>query len=123
MEELKRVTMYTDGACMGNPGPSGYGVVLLYANHRKELSGGYRRTTNNRMELMGPIIGLKALKEQCRVTVYSDSEYVVKAMTEGWTHHWRVNGWKRNKRRKRSIPTSGQSFFCSLSNMMWSLDG
>jgi ribonuclease HI len=83
MKEPKRVTIYTDGACRGNPGPGGYGVVLLYANHRKELSGGYCRTTNNRMELMAAIIGLKALKERCRVMVYSDSEYVVKAITEG----------------------------------------
>ena len=104
MKELKHVTIYSDGACRGNPGPGGYGVVLLYANHRKELSGGYRRTTNNRMELTAPIIGLKALKERCRVTVYSDSEYVVKAMTEGWAHRWRVNGWKRNKREKAINP-------------------
>ena len=100
MKELKRITMYTDGACIGNPGPGGYGVVLLYANHRKELSGGCRRTTNNRMELMAVIIGLKALNEQCRVTLHSDSEYVVKAMTEGWAHRWQANGWKRNKKEK-----------------------
>ena len=71
---LKEILMYTDGACSGNPGPGGYGVVLIYQSHRKELSGGYRNTTNNRMELMAAIVGLKSLKEKCAVTIYSDSE-------------------------------------------------
>ena len=84
MERLKLVTIYTDGACLGNPGPGGYGVVLLYKGRRKELSGGYRETTNNRMEIMAAIVGLKALKEKCEATLYSDSEYLVKAMTKGW---------------------------------------
>jgi ribonuclease HI len=104
MNGRKHVTIYTDGACRGNPGPGGYGVVLLYGEHRKEISGGYRRTTNNRMELMAVIVGLKALKEQCRVTLYSDSEYVVKAMTEGWARRWRANGWMRNKKEKAVSP-------------------
>ena len=100
MEEVKHVTIYTDGACIGNPGPGGYGAILLYQGHRRELSGGYRRTTNNRMEIMAAIVGLGALKEQCKVTLYSDSEYVVKAMSKGWAQRWRANGWKRNKREK-----------------------
>ena len=104
MNGRKNVTIYTDGACRGNPGPGGYGVVLLYGEHRKEISGGYRRTTNNRMELMAVIVGLEALKEQCRVTVYSDSEYVVKAMTEGWARRWRANGWMRNKKERTVSP-------------------
>jgi ribonuclease HI len=100
MEKAKRVTIYTDGACLGNPGPGGYGVILLYKGHRRELSGGYRKTTNNRMELMAAIAGLEALKERCQVTLYSDSEYLVNAMSRGWAQRWRANGWKRNRREK-----------------------
>ncbi len=100
MAKAKHVTIYTDGACIGNPGPGGYGAILLYQGERKELSGGYRRTTNNRMEIMAAIVGLEALREKCRVTLYSDSEYLVKAMSKGWARRWRANGWKRNKREK-----------------------
>jgi len=100
MEKVKHVTIYTDGACLGNPGPGGYGAILLYQGHRRELSGGYRKTTNNRMEIMAAIVGLEALKEKCKVTLYSDSEYLVKAMSRGWVQRWRANGWKRNKREK-----------------------
>jgi ribonuclease HI len=104
MERLKRVTIYTDGACLGNPGPGGYGVVLLYKGRRKELSGGYRETTNNRMELMAAIVGLKTLKEKCEATLYSDSEYLVKAMTKGWAKRWRQNNWRRNRKEKALNP-------------------
>jgi ribonuclease HI len=104
MERLKRVTIYTDGACLGNPGPGGYGVVLLYKGRRKELSGGYRETTNNRMEIMAAIVGLKALKEKCEATLYSDSEYLVKAMTKGWVERWRKNNWRRNRKEKALNP-------------------
>lgn len=97
---LKEVIMYTDGACLGNPGPGGYGVVLLYGPARKEISGGYRLTTNNRMELMAVIAGLKELKEPCRVIVYADSQYVVNALNKGWVKRWRANGWKRSGNRK-----------------------
>ena len=100
MNEPKRVTIYTDGACLGNPGPGGYGVVLLYNGRRKEISGGFRLTTNNRMEMMGVIVGLRALKERCSVTLYSDSEYVVNSISKGWAARWRANGWKRNKKDK-----------------------
>jgi len=94
----KEVTIYTDGACLGNPGPGGYGVVLLHEGHRKELSAGFRRTTNNRMEIMAAIAGLEALKGKCRVTLYSDSQYVVNAIEQGWAVRWRANGWRRNKK-------------------------
>jgi ribonuclease HI len=104
VRELKPVTIYTDGACVGNPGPGGYGVVLIYGNHRKELAGGYCRTTNNRMEIMAAIVGLEALKEKCKVTLYSDSGYLVKAMSRGWVQRWRANSWKRNKREKALNP-------------------
>jgi ribonuclease HI len=91
------VRIYTDGACIHNPGPGGYGVVLIYDEHRKELSGGFRRTTNNRMEIMAAIVGLKALKKRCCVTIYSDSRYLVNAMTKGWARRWQANGWKRHQ--------------------------
>ena len=95
-KEKKAVTIYTDGSALGNPGPGGYGVILSYNGHRKELSGGFRHTTNNRMELRAVIEGLKALKEPCRVTVYTDSRYLVDAMEKGWARRWRARGWMRN---------------------------
>ncbi len=104
MEKVKHVTIYTDGACIGNPGPGGYGAILLYQGHKKELSGGYRKTTNNRMEIMAAIAGLEALKEKCKVMLYSDSEYLVKAMSRGWAQRWRAKGWQRNKREKALNP-------------------
>jgi ribonuclease HI len=95
---MKRVTIYTDGACSGNPGPGGYGVVLLFEEHLKELSEGYRETTNNRMELRAVIAGLRALKERCRVTLYSDSKYIVDGINQGWARRWKANNWMRNKK-------------------------
>ncbi len=100
MSDLRSVTIYTDGAAIGNPGPGGYGVVLMFGQHRRELSGGFRKTTNNRMELLAAIEGLKALKGKCNVTLYSDSEYVVKGFTEGRAERWRTNGWRRDKGQK-----------------------
>ncbi len=94
------VTIYTDGGCDPNPGPGGYGVVLLYGAHRKELCGGFRLTTNNRMEILAAIQGLAALKQPCRVQLYSDSEYLVKAMTLGWVQRWKARGWRRSGREK-----------------------
>lgn len=99
-DELKQVQIYTDGACDPNPGHGGYGVILIYAGRRKELSGGFRLTTNNRMEVYAAIAGLQALKEPCKVTLYSDSEYLVNAMTLGWVQRWKAKNWKRNKREK-----------------------
>ncbi len=95
---LRRVTIHTDGSCLGNPGPGGYGVILEHDGHEKELSGGFRRTTNNRMEILAVIVGLEALMEPCSVTVYSDSRYVVDAIEKGWARKWRANRWMRNKR-------------------------
>ncbi len=92
------VVIYTDGACIGNPGPGGYGAVLLSGNHRKEISGGYAETTNNRMELMAAIVGLEALARPCAVTVYSDSKYLVDAVEKGWARRWKANSWMRNRK-------------------------
>ena len=91
------VVIYTDGGCKHNPGPGGYGVVLLSDRKRKELSAGFRHTTNNRMELLACIEGLKALKHPCSVTLYSDSQYVVNGIQKGWAKRWRKNNWMRNQ--------------------------
>ena len=104
MTQLKHITLYTDGACIGNPGPGGYGAVLMHEGNRLELSGGYRSTTNNRMELMAPIKSLETLTESCRVTLYSDSKYVLDALEKGWAKRWRANGWKRNKKEQAINP-------------------
>ena len=97
MSALKQVRLYTDGACLGNPGPGGYGLILQYGNHRRELSGGFRRTTNNRMEIMAVIKGLEALKEKCAVRLFSDSEYVVNSITKGWASRWKARNWRRKQ--------------------------
>ena len=95
---MKKVEVFTDGACSGNPGPGGWGAVLRYKGVEKELSGGEANTTNNRMELSAVIFALKALKEPCEVTLYSDSQYVCNALKLGWAKKWRANGWMRNKK-------------------------
>jgi len=95
---MRKVTIYTDGACSGNPGPGGYGTVLIYGEHRKEMSGGEAQTTNNRMEIMGVITGLETLNQPCEVAVYSDSRYVVDAIEKGWVTRWQQNNWMRNKK-------------------------
>ncbi len=92
------VVIYTDGACIGNPGPGGYGAVLLQGERRREISGGFRLTTNNRMEIMAVVAALEALNKPSQVQVYSDSQYVVNAMSKGWAARWKANGWRRNKR-------------------------
>ena len=91
------VTIYTDGACSGNPGPGGYGAILISGKYKKELSGGDPETTNNRMELTAVIVALQALKRPCKVTLYSDSQYVVNMVTKGWMARWKRNGWMKGK--------------------------
>ena len=101
---IPQVTIHTDGACIGNPGPGGYGIILDYGGRRRELSAGYARTTNNRMELLAAIIGLETLSRPCRVTLYSDSRYLVDAVTKGWAQKWRRNGWMRTPRQPALNP-------------------
>ena len=102
--EIKTVDIYTDGACSGNPGSGGYGVVMLYNGARKELSAAYRLTTNNRMEVLAVIKALEALKEKCIVNLYSDSKYVVDAINKGWARKWKANGWKKaDKSRAQNV--------------------
>ncbi|MGQ9805447.1 MAG: ribonuclease HI [Chlorobiales bacterium] len=91
------VVIYTDGACEGNPGRGGYGAVMLWGEKRKEISGGYQRTTNNRMELLAAIEALAALKQPCSVKLFSDSSYVVNAMNKGWVENWRRKGWRNSR--------------------------
>ncbi len=101
---MKQVKLYTDGACSGNPGPGGWGCVLIYGSAEKELSGGEAVTTNNRMELLAVINGLAALREPCAVTLYSDSKYVIDALKLGWARKWRAAGWMRNKKEPAKNP-------------------
>ena len=92
---MKEVTVYTDGACSGNPGPGGWGAILEYNGRRRELSGGEKETTNNRMELLAAISALSALKEPCAVTLYTDSQYFSNAINLGWLRSWKKKGWRR----------------------------
>ena len=96
---MKKVTIYTDGACSGNPGPGGWGAILQYGAHEKELSGGEPSTTNNRMELLGVISALEALKEPCRVELYSDSKYVIDALQKRWVWGWKQRGWIKSDKK------------------------
>ena len=99
MDIIKKVEIFTDGACSGNPGPGGYGVILRFGEHTKELSGGEHETTNNRMELTGVITGLSALKEPCEVTLTTDSKYVVDSITKGWVYGWQKKGWIKSDKK------------------------
>lgn len=92
---MKQVELYTDGACSGNPGAGGYGAILIYKGIEREISGGEKETTNNRMEIFAVIAGLECLKEKCKVNIYSDSAYTVNAFLEGWLDGWVKNGWKK----------------------------
>ena len=94
---MKQVTIYTDGACSGNPGAGGWGAILMFNGREKEISGGERETTNNRMELMAVIAALKRLKEPCEVRLYSDSQYVVGAFANRWVESWQRNGWRTSQ--------------------------
>ena len=104
MENLKKVTIYTDGACSGNPGPGGYGAILIYNGKEKEISGGEKNTTNNKMEMMAVIKALEVLKEKCDVEVYSDSAYVVNSINNKWVYSWKKNNWiKSDKTKAKNI--------------------
>ena len=101
---MKTVTLYTDGACSGNPGPGGWGAILEYHGKQKELSGGEENTTNNRMELTAVIRGLEALKESCIVELYSDSKYVIDALEKGWAWGWKKKGWVKSDKKPALNP-------------------
>lgn len=101
---MKEVTIYTDGACSGNPGAGGWGTILVYKGREREMSGGAAETTNNRMELTAVIEGLKALKESCKVTVVTDSQYVANGINLGWAQSWKANGWRKKDRKPALNP-------------------
>lgn len=101
---MKTVTIYTDGACSGNPGPGGWGAVLLYGTHRRELSGGEDHTTNNRMELTAVIAALEMLKEPCIVELWSDSKYVIDGLEKGWAKGWQKRGWVKSDKKPALNP-------------------
>ena len=111
---VKEVVIYTDGACSGNPGPGGWGAILMYGEHRKELSGGEKLTTNNRMELTASIEALQALKEPCKVKLYSDSAYLVNGFRQGWIANWQRNGWRNS----RNEPVENQDLWKKLLELM-----
>jgi ribonuclease HI len=96
---MKKIMIFTDGACSGNPGPGGYGVIMRYDSREKELSGGFKNTTNNRMELMGAIAALEALREPCEAVITTDSQYLVNAVEKGWVFAWKQNGWRKKDRK------------------------
>ncbi len=110
---MKKVTLYTDGACSGNPGTGGWGAVLMYNGYEKQISGAEESTTNNRMEIFAVICGLECLKEPCEVTVYSDSAYTVNAFAEGWIYSWARDGWKK--------ADGKQVLNCDLWQRLWNL--
>ena len=101
---MKHVEIFTDGACSGNPGPGGWGVILKYKDTEKELSGGAAQTTNNRMEMTAVITALEMLKEPCKVTLYSDSKYVIDSVTKGWAKSWQSKGWVKSNKEKALNP-------------------
>ena len=101
---MKTVTIYTDGACSGNPGPGGWGAILMYGEHRRELSGGAAQTTNNRMELTAVIEALGCLKEPCVVELWSDSKYIIDALEKGWAAGWRKRGWVKSDKKPALNP-------------------
>lgn len=111
---MKKVVIYTDGACSGNPGPGGWGAILTYGEKEKELSGCELTTTNNRMELLAVISALEALKEPCEVTVISDSKYIVDAISKGWLDSWKKNGWRKSDKK----PVLNQSSWQKLIALM-----
>ena len=114
---MKQVDIYTDGACSGNPGEGGWGVVLIYNGNIKELSGYEKLTTNNRMELLAAIKGLKALKHSCYVNLYSDSAYLINAFNSNWVEGWKKNGWTRGKKKEEVKNTDLWMELDSLSNI------
>lgn len=111
---MKKVTIYTDGACSGNPGPGGWGAILMYNEKTKEISGACKDTTNNIMEITAVLEALKLLKEECEVKVYSDSAYVVNAFNQGWIYNWRKNNWKTASK----DPVKNQELWEELYNLV-----
>ena len=111
---MKQVTIYTDGACKGNPGPGAYGAVMMFGEHRKEISAGYKLTTNNRMELLAAITALELLQQPCKVDLHSDSKYLVQAINDNWIAGWQKKGWVNSKKE----PVKNQDLWRKLLTVM-----
>ena len=112
---MKQVTIYTDGACSGNPGPGGWAAILIYQGREKEICGGEKQTTNNRMEMTAVISALEALKEPCEVDLWSDSRYVIDALDKGWAESWKKKGWKRANKEPALNPDLWESLLALTS--------
>ncbi len=113
---MKEVQIYSDGSCLNNPGRGGYGVILVYGEHTKEISQGFTLSTNNRMEILGVIEGLKMLKEPCKVEVYTDSQYVINAIDKGWIYNWQKNGWKTANKKDVKNKDLWEIFYTEFKN-------
>jgi ribonuclease HI len=118
---MKKVEIYTDGACSGNPGPGGFGAILKFGDKIKEISQGYKHTTNNRMELRALIAALELLKESCDLKIYSDSKYIVDALNNNWAKKWRENGWLRNKKEPALNPDLWEQLLILLENQNYKI--
>ena len=119
---MKTIEIFTDGACSGNPGPGGYGTILKYGEHVKEISAGFKLTTNNRMEMRALIAALESLNQKCNLKIFSDSKYIVDAINNGWAKRWRSNGWKRNKKEKALNPDLWDKLLNLLDNHNYSIE-
>ena len=119
---MKTIEIFTDGACSGNPGPGGYGTILKYGEHLKEISAGFKLTTNNRMEMRALIAALESLNQKCNLKIFSDSKYIVDAINNGWAKRWRSNGWKRNKKEKALNPDLWDKLLNLLDNHNYSIE-
>ena len=118
---MEEITIYTDGACSGNPGPGGWGAVLMYKGNKKEISGGKKNTTNNEMEVTAVIEALKNLKYPCSVKLYSDSAYVVNCFKQGWIFNWRKNGWKNASKEPVKNRELWEELYELHKNIVWNL--
>ncbi len=115
---MKKIEIYTDGACSGNPGAGGWGAILIYGANRKEISGGEAHTTNNRMEMMAVIVALEMLKERCQIDLYSDSKYVIDSITKGWAEGWKKRGWIKSDK----SPAKNPDLWERLLNLLYTQD-
>ena len=113
---MKEITIYTDGACSGNPGPGGWGAVLIYNSHRKEISGGEKLTTNNRMELTALIKALEIVNQKCKINIFTDSKYLCDGINKGWAENWRKNNWKKSDNKPAINPDLWEKLLNLLKN-------
>ncbi|MBQ2671360.1 MAG: ribonuclease HI [Clostridia bacterium] len=119
---MKEITVYTDGACSGNPGPGGWGAVLIYNSHRKEISGGEKLTTNNRMELTALIKALEIVNQKCKINIFTDSKYLCDGINKGWAENWRKNSWKKSDNKPAINPDLWEKLLDLLKNHKYKIN-